>query len=254
MCVVRISLVCECYSSLETCTDHIWHHPASHCLPYNWRWKLGGVWGKTTFTFGLHLTAEEAWYWHMQMSCAVGGFMSPTPPHWLSLSLACSTSDKLWWWTEYETSLSKRCGSLFMHVHIQCHGTCCLPAPLALFSGPLSVTCSTDKQTCTAFVFVSLAQTRMHQLDSTVAICLNCEHSRLLCHITVYIWHGWNWNCIRIMRCHIQWMKGNDDWCKQLMSQSRKTYISSEWYTTLGLSCDTDIKQQVLFQCHPIKL
>ena len=70
--------------------------------------------------------------------------MSPTPPHWLPLSLACSTSDELWWWTGYKTSLLRRCGSLFMHVHIYGMSYMCLPAPLALFSGPaqLSVTCS----------------------------------------------------------------------------------------------------------------
>ena len=51
---------------------------------------------------------------------------------------------ELWWWTGYETSLSRRCGSLFMHVHIYGMSYMCLPAPLALFSGPaqLSVTCS----------------------------------------------------------------------------------------------------------------
>ena len=37
--------------------------------------------------------------------------------------VACSTSDKLWWWTAwYETSLSRRYGSFFMHVYLHvCH-------------------------------------------------------------------------------------------------------------------------------------
>jgi len=39
--------------------------------------------------------------------------------------VACSTSDKLWWFTAwYETSLSRRYGSFFMHViYMVCH-TC----------------------------------------------------------------------------------------------------------------------------------